>query len=255
MINAVDLLSYTPTQRKISITNQAGILATDNEIEVSRKLARVINTFIDDYFVLLIQNDQNNANGSVLDRENIGQKIDAEIASFRPLAIAELNKANPTRADLIRNAKNLYELAGASKLAGANKATRNLSTTMGLLWERVANISPYAVNPEIEFNLKIKGVDLISKNKQSNIVEYQQLKTKHDTLTGSQKGRSVSELEIHENPVFCACFSLGGWTFNDPNIPRISGPEFWNRIGIDYPTFEEKVKSLIVDLENVFIAL
>lgn len=255
MINAVNLLSCTPEQRKVRITNQAGILASDDEIETSRKLSRVINTFIDDYFGLLIRNDQNNTNGSVLNNANIGQEIDAEIALFRPIAVAKLNKTNPTQAELIRNAKNLYELAGASKLAGANKVTRNLSTTMGLLWERIANISPYAVNPEIEFNLKIKGVDLISKNKQTNVVEYQQLKTKHDTLTGSQKGRSVSELEIHDNPVFCACFSLGNWNFNDPNIPRISGAAFWSRIGIDYSTFEDRVKSLIVDLETVFISL
>jgi hypothetical protein len=255
MLNAADVLSSTPAQRKIIITNQAGILADDNEIEVSRKLSQVINTFIEDYINKIIQDDQNHTNGSTLSCLNVSQKIDDEIALFRPIAIGKLNKANPSRADLIRNAKNLYELAGASKLAGANKVTRNLSTTMGLLWERIANISPYAINPEIEFNLKIKGIDLISKNKQSNVIEYQQLKTKRDTLTGSQKGRSVSELEIHDNPVFCACFSLAGWTFNDPNIPRISGPEFWSRIGIDYSIFEEKVKFLFVDLENVFITL
>lgn len=255
MLNAVDIFSCTPAQRSMKITHQAGIFTSDNEIEASRKLSQVINTFIENYFNILIKNDQSNSAGSALSKSNIAQKIDDQIALFKPTAINELNRAMPSRTELIRNAKNLYELAGAEKLASANKATRNLSTTMGLLWERIANISPYAVNPEIEFNIKIKGVDLISKNKLTNVIEYQQLKTKHDTLTGSQKSRSVSELEIHENPVFCACFSLGAWTFNDPDIPRISGPAFWNRIGIDYSIFEDKVKSLFVDLEKVFIEL
>ena len=87
------------------------------------------------------------------------------------------------------------------------------------------------------------------------MIEYQQLKTQHNTLTGSQKSRSIQELEIHENPVFCASFTLGSWTFNHSSIPRISGVEFWNGIGIEYSTLEIKVKDLFMEFERVFISL
>ena len=131
-----------------------------------------------------------------------------------------------------------------------------LSTTMGLLWERLASISPYAINPEIEFNLKIKGIDLISLNVDTNEIEYQQLKTQHNTLTGSQKGRSVQELIIHDNPVFCACLANNSsWTFSHPDIPRVSGEDFWHRIGISYDVFLKSVQELVLELENEYIEI
>jgi len=255
MLSAVEVFNLGPEERKELIYSRSNVVAEDDEIEVSRKLSGVINSFAEGYFDLLNESDQSQANGSVLINENLSSAISSEIAAFKPLAVEELRRSTPNREQIVAAAKNIYELAGAVKLAGANKATRNLSTTMGLLWERIANISPHAINPEAEFNLKIKGVDLISRNIHNRNIEYQQLKTKRDTLTGSQKGRSVSELEIHDHPIFCTCFALGPWTFNDPNIPRVSGTEFWSRIGIDYSIFESLVKTLILELEDVFISL
>ena len=255
MLSAAQVFALSPEERKEIILEQAKLLTDDNDIEISRKISRVINSFSEDYFSLLQQSDATQKTGSTLFEGNFLEAIDREIQEFLPIATRELQRSTPDRDVIIKSPKNIYELAGAVKLAGANKATRNLSTTMGLLWERIANISPHAINPEIEFHLKIKGVDLISRNIENGNIEYQQLKTKRDTLTGSQKGRSVSELEIHENPVFCTCFSLGPWTFNDNNIPRVSGPEFWGRIGIDYSIFEMKVKQLVIDLELVFVRL
>ncbi|GAL33138.1 hypothetical protein JCM19240_6570 [Vibrio maritimus] len=121
-----------------------------------------------------------------------------KIDNFRPIAVKAINDTKAKVTNPETKPKNIYELAGAATLASANNITRNLSTKMGLLWERVASISPYAINTESEFGLKIKGIDLISLNISTGRVEYQQLKTKHDTLTGSQRERSVEELSIHE---------------------------------------------------------
>ena len=255
MLNSIEIFNATREQRGVLITQEANLLPNDSEIEQSQKLSQVINTFIESYFDLLIQNDLNRHSGSVLDSANISLEIDNIIISFRDIAIEQISRAVPDREDMMRDAKNLYELGGTSKLAGANKITRYLSTTMGLLWEKIANISPYTVNPESEFNIKIKGIDLITSNRITNLIEYQQLKTQHNTLTGSQRSRSVQELEIHENPVFCASFTLGNWTFNHSNIPRVSGAEFWNCIGIEYSLLEIKVKDLFMEFERVFISL
>lgn len=255
MILANTLFDLPADARKSEILNSAGIVVTDDELERSRKLAAVINGFVDDYFELAIEKDTNRDNGSVLLPDNLRESLSKEISVFKPLAITALRKSAPSRDTIIANPENVYQLAGAVKLSAANKATRNLSTTMGLLWERIANISPYAINPETEFNIKIKGVDLISQNMETGKIEYQQLKTQRNTLTGSQKGRSIAELSLHENPVFCACFSLGSWTFNHAEIPRISGEQFWQRIGIDYEIFERAVKDLMIDLEKIFVDL
>ncbi|MCL6272223.1 hypothetical protein M3P05_20075, partial [Sansalvadorimonas sp. 2012CJ34-2] len=87
------------------------------------------------------------------------------------------------------------------------------------------------------------------------VIEYQQLKTQQNTLTGSQKTRSVQELSIHDNPVFCACFPNNKWTFNHSSIPRVSGEEFWSRIGIPYDLVLEKVNALIIELEQEYVSL
>lgn len=255
MLDSVDMFNTTREQRGVLIVREANLLLNDTEIQKSQKLSQVINTFIESYFDLLIQDDLNRPSGSVLNASNISLEIDNVIRSFKGVAVEQISRSVPDREDMMRDAKNLYELGGTTKLAGANKVTRYLSTTMGLLWERIANISPYTINPESEFNIKIKGIDLITNNRITNVIEYQQLKTQRNTLTGSQKSRSVQELQIHENPVFCASFPLGSWTFNHSNIPRISGAEFWSGIGIDYTVLEHKVRNLFLEFENIFIEL
>ena len=46
-------------------------------------------------------------------------------------------------------------------LVTSNSVTRSLSTKMGILWEEIADISPYVIIPEFEFGIKIKGIDII----------------------------------------------------------------------------------------------
>jgi hypothetical protein len=149
--------------------------------------------------------------------------------------------------------ENLYNAAGATRLANANKVTRSLSTKMGHLWEVVSQLSPYAINPEAEFgNLKIKGVDIIALNYNTSELEYIQLKTKKDTLTAGQKSRVVNELKIHDNPVFCAAFDLGPWHFISKEVPRSSGEGYWRRIGMDYEMVKKYTYEMIGDLEEKY---
>ncbi len=255
MLKAEDIHELSVLQRKAAILKESLINAQDSAIEATEKTSNVINTFIKDYFDILSREDAAKKEGSILIGKNLQIAIAKEMDAFAPGAIRKLQGTLPTRDSLIASAKNPYELSGAVKLSFANKATRSLSTTMGLLWEKIANISPMAINPEIEFAITIKGIDLIARNIDTGEIEYQQLKTQRNTLTGSQTGRSVEELSIHENPVFCACFSLNSWTFNHHTIPRVSGEEFWRRIGIDYSIFEGEVKKLILNIEREYVSL
>lgn len=257
MINASEIYSLQPHHRRDAILSQAQASdGVSDDVEVARILSDVIDTFISEYIDIAINHDSNNPAGSVLHINNLEAAIDEELQDFLPVAIQSLQDALPTTEALVRSSKNIYELSGAVKLSFANKVTRTLSTTMGSLWERLAAISPYSVNPEAEFSLAIRGIDLISKNFDTGDIEYQQLKTQKNTLTGSQRGRSVSELIIHEHPVFCACFSTkGAWTFNHADIPRVAGEEFWARIGIDYDTLLNKATNLVTTLETKYISL
>jgi hypothetical protein len=257
MLTAQNIYAESRDRRKGLILQEVrNIEQGSSEIEKAREISRVLNTFLPEYFDLRISSDARQERGSVLSRENLSVAFDAEINRFKPTAINQLRSELPTREELLVSSKNLYEMAGAVKLSFANRATRNLSTTMGLLWERLASISPYAINTEIEFNIKVKGIDLIAKNMNTGVIEYQQLKTQHNTLTGSQKTRSVEELLLHDNPVFCACFANNSsWTFNHSEIARVSGEQFWSRIGIPYDLVLDKLRALILDLENEYISL
>ena len=140
-------------------------------------------------------------------------------------------------------------------MAFASNATRNISTKLGLLLEAIGGQSPYSVNTESEFGFKIKGVDLISKNKFTGVIEYQQLKTQKNTLTGSQKGRIVQELSIHDKPLVCASFDLNSWTFSHKTIERIAGNDFWSRIGLPFDTILKHTKKTMMTLEAEYIDL
>lgn len=226
----------------------------DSDLHTAYKYAQVLEGFIQDYILKAVEIDKNN--GSVLSKDQQEVAIKKAIDEFYPKALEELKKALPDKDKLKKNAKNLYEVAGARKLAFGNNATRTLSTTMGLLWEKLANISPYAINPEIEFGIKLKGVDAIYYDVNSHKIMYAQLKTQQNTLTGSQKSRSVSELLLHKNPAFCACFETkSSWTFSHNSIPRLLGREFWSKIGMDYDLVLGSVSNLILRLEDDYVKI
>ena len=162
MITANEVFRINVNEKKELIIGETENLDfMDSEIDKAMEISRVINTFLPEYFDLILNQDKSKNKGSILQPDNLNAAFSREIGQFKPLAIAELRSALPTEQALLRSSKNVYEMSGAVKLAFANKATRNLSTTMGLLWERLASISPYVINPEIEFNIKVKGIDLM----------------------------------------------------------------------------------------------
>lgn len=153
--------------------------------------------------------------------------IDEIFSTFYSDNIGELtNKAsNPTT--------NIYTISSCDLFARFNAITRKVSTKLGHIWELVANTSRVVILPEIEFGVKITGVDVITM--QEGIPYFTQIKTMEGTLTGSQVPRSREELKIQGNSLFVAAIDTGGrWTFNSPDTPRLRGDEYWRLIGIDY---------------------
>ena len=148
----------------------------------------------------------------------------------------------------LRN-QNLFEVANTVNLFLSNKYTRVISENLGHKLEDIATLSPKIINPETHFNFKIKGVDVIIY--ENFRFYFTQLKTKKDTLTGSQKPRSEMELGIHTNSRFVACLSLGSWTFNTdiPNIERLEGSQFWDKINIDYNSLIDNLSDSLQKIE------
>lgn len=251
MISAEEILSLTPAERKQRLLQDSNAYQARNEFERSQCLSNSINQFIEDYFKQTQYSDRENKIGSILEEFNIPDAIMHEINKFKPIAINEITLSISSK-NSQSPPGNIYELAGAHKLAGGNKTSRNLSTALNQLWHNIATISPYVVSPEQAFNIKLKGIDLIIHNTSNKNIEYIQLKTQQNTMTGSQKSRTIDELSIYSNPVFCTAFSLGIWTFNHDAIPRRSGNEFWQSIGIHYPTFERHTLALLQMLENEY---
>lgn len=253
MLTANSIWAANKTTRHDLIYAEAGIDNNDDGLKKAQKIAAVINIFIEEYFTLAITKDLEAPDGSVLKNAKQSQAIQCVVDEFRTNALKTLRSAFPNKTTMQEHPKNIYEFGGAFKLASANSITRSLSTAMGTCWETIANVSPHAINPELEFGLKITGIDLIAKNIYTNEIEYLQLKTQKNTLTGSQGPRSASELLLHEHPVFCAAFSFSQWTFSCKDVPRAAGKEFWNRIGMDYELVKAEVFPLIQKFEEEFI--
>ena len=225
-----------------------GSTAAERELDNARVLSGIINTVISDYINLKIVEDNSRTGGSILNPVNMEVELTRMMTEFAVETESSIDVLfSEMDSFLGADGRNIYELSGTRGLALSNKITRHISTKMGLLWERLASLSPYAINPEEEFgNLKIKGIDLIGLNSTTGTLEYMQLKTLKATLTGSQTGRSVTELNLHNDPVFCAALDAPrNWTFpNIPSIPRVSGAGFWSRIGMDY----QQVLRLAIEL-------
>lgn len=129
---------------------------------------------------------------------------------------------------------NIYQLSKATNLSAANAITRTYNTKLGLLWERIANLAPNVVSPELDFGFKIPEVDVIVLYKSS--LYYTQLKTQKNTLTGSQGKRTVNELTSFRHHWFVACIETdAAWTA-PKQLNRLLGRQFWSKIGINYET-------------------
>ena len=214
----------------------------ERELSQARDYSEILNIFIEDYIQLQINRDNDRDVGSVLENENLTTDIREALNEFFEEKVLNIFEADGN--------ENIFSMSAANNLHFANKVTRSLSTKLGNLWEIIASISPYAINPEEEFGFKIKGIDLIIVNRNTNALEYIQLKTTRGTLTGSQITRAGTELSIHQCPVFAAAFDITPWTFNHDTIPRVAGEQFWGRIGIDYDVVRSEVIRLISRIDD-----
>jgi len=152
-------------------------------------------------------------------------------------------------------ATNLFELVGATKLIRANQLSRVVSTQLGAAWEEIATLSSFAVSPELELGIKITGIDLIFV--EDGKLRHTQIKTQKNTLTGSQKDRSVSELLMHPHPLFAAAFDVANWTFppfKSCGVQRVAGEAFWSKLNIDYRQVIAAAQRCVLSLETKLFA-
>ncbi len=152
------------------------------------------------------------------------------------------------------NSKNLFDLVGARRLAGANKLSRLVSTHLGSAWEAMAAESHLALSTEREYGIRIQGVDIVILDGEN--LRHTQIKTQKNTLTGSQKDRSLEELRRHPHPLFAAAFDVANWTFPpfaSCNVERIAGRAFWTKLGVDYDVVFSAARNCLTRLDqNLF---
>lgn len=185
-----------------------------NPIERSFKLSQVLEEFLPYYF------------NNKADKTN---QLNTLFQSFQQRVLPELKA---TKIAAMNEEKNIYQMFDAPALSAANAITRTFSTKLGLFWEEVANLSPNVISSELDFDIKLVGVDSIILY--NNNIYYAQLKTQKNTLTGSQVPRAIEELGTYENSWIVACINNNcSWTYNG-RIPRLVGNEFWNKINISY---------------------
>ncbi|WP_414543252.1 hypothetical protein [Nostoc sp. CCY0012] len=255
---ADELIPLSVKERKALILHHASLIdvihIADEDLHTAYKYAKVISSIAPAYFQYQIAQDRQN--GSVLELDIQSQLISSKTEKFADDFIEWLKADFENKSAILDhhpNPRNLFELCGTKLLVTSNSVTRNLSTTMGSLWEQISNISPYIINPELEFGIKITGIDILLFSEVT--VKFAQLKTLKGTLTGSQSPRAKKELSVHDNPLFIAAFDLGRWTFNDPNIPRIAGQVFWNKIHMDYNLVENHVRTMLQKIDQAFTDL
>lgn len=219
----------------------------------SQAIKAEVDAFVEKFkksLVKVFQRDRDAIQDIADPLEELGDEVDDEDAMQIKLFETEsLKKSKSTSKP--PQIDNIFMLFDNRLLTISNAVTRSLSTATGHLCERLASISPYVVNPEIEFGLKITGVDLIIFV--DGIPEFTQMKTQRNTLTGSQQPRVKQELGIYDNSLFVAAFDVGSWTFKSDEIDRIAGMEFWQKIRMDYGLIESHVKDGFCKIEDAYV--
>lgn len=155
--------------------------------------------------------------------------------------------SNTKAAQIVRN---FYDLVEAPKLAEANRLSRLVSTHLGAAWEEMAALSHLAMRPEE----RILGVDIVLL--EGERLRHTQIKTQKNTLTGSQVTRSREELELHDFPLFAAAFGVANWTFNAPNIDRVTDGEFWDKkLGISHKLVRKVASQYVGEIEKALFKI
>jgi hypothetical protein len=213
------------------------------------QICRVLDEFILDYFA---------EPRSKISEPEIHESIERLFKEFKENILIKLLRE---KEDFIRISstrkkgfKNIFEFAQCQNLYLSNRYVNLISENLGHILEDIACISPCVFSPDKIINMKIKGVDLIIFNQ--GYLRYTQLKTKKDTLTGSQSDRSINELKIHQYSIFAAALDMGNsWTLSSTaarkhNISRIAGREFWSLLGLDYEIILHKLGKIVRQIEE-----
>jgi hypothetical protein len=257
-VQATRLIPLSIAARAQAIEEYASLVNVPAEInsELHRayQIATVLTPALPDFIRHQIQGDI--SQGSVLESDRQSIAIATECEQFAERFIALMSTLVRSPAEMESSPRNLYEMCGAAVFVESNSISRNLSTKMGDLWEKIVKISPYAVSPERDFGLKITGIDSIILCGGKGEPIFVQIKTQRNTLTGSQVTRSRRELELHQHQLFAAAFCTGGsWTFSSTSIPRVCGAEFWTMVELDYELLKFYVKQMILKIQAAYIAL
>lgn len=204
---------------------------SSNPIEASGKMSKILEQILPSF---------------ISEKPHRENEMEALFETFKRNHFTELKR---NVSEKVNSNDNLYNMFNAQALSGANSVTRTLSTKLGLFWEDIANLSSNVVSPEIEFSIKLKGVDAIIYN--NGQVHFAQMKTQRNTLTGSQAGRSTSELSVYEHSLFVACIANdSSWTYGGP-IKRIVGKPFWDLCNLDYGRILKNTGILIQEAEDL----
>ncbi|NEO87662.1 MAG: hypothetical protein F6J87_25895 [Spirulina sp. SIO3F2] len=255
-LQASDLIPLSPSARAQLVLETIDSVKVPrkvrSELHLAYKISTVLTPALPDFIQHQIQIDA--AQGTVLERIAQSNAIAAECDQFSNQFINSVPGLVRSKAEREAAPSNLYEMAGADLFTVSNSISRKLSTAMGSLWERIADISPYSISPERDFHLKITGVDSIIMSHGSGLPTFVQIKTQRNTLTGSQSNRSKTELKLHDNRLFAAAFCTGGsWTFSGSGIRRVCGADFWELLGLDYETLESHVKQMILKIQTAYM--
>ncbi len=256
-VQAIQLIPLSVSARSQLIAEYANMVNVpaelNSDLHRAYQIAAVLTPALSGFIQHQIQVDI--AQGSVLESDRQSAAIATECEQFADRFIASMPTLVRSPEEMELNPRNLYELCGAAVFIESNSISRQLSTRMGELWEKIVRISPSAVSPEQDFGLKITGIDIVIWCQQTQSPVFSQLKTTRGTLTGSQVPRSRSELGLHKHSLFAAAFCLGKWTFSSPNIRRVCGAEFWSMAGLDYELLKFHVKQTILKIQSAYVEL
>ncbi|MDJ0844419.1 hypothetical protein [Crocosphaera sp.] len=213
------------------------------------QIARTLDNYLEDYFKIHSQSQS---------ISNFDQEIDKILDQF----IKEVINGTYQEKDKFRKGsnikkkkfKNIFEFSKSENLYLSNIYTRFISENLGHKLEDIANLSNNVYVPDKELGISIKGIDLIIYDQ--GLIKYTQLKTKKDTLTGSQKDRSIAELSIHPYSIFAAALNMGNSltvskkSVENYNIEVLVGNSFWSLINLDYDLILNKIAKAIKLLDK-----
>ncbi|WP_017293341.1 hypothetical protein [Geminocystis herdmanii] len=225
------------------------IVPEDQELRNAYQIARILDKYLPDYFRSVNQ---------PLTLTEIEQKIDKILVKFKEEVLITLSQEKEKfRKEIKENKtsfKNIFEFAGCENLYLSNLYTRFISENIGHKLEDIGGIATNVFLPDKELDIKIKGIDLIIFHEEK--IKYTQLKTKKDTLTGSQSSRSINELKIHPFSIFAVALDMGNsWTINKAicekyNIERLAGESFWSLLNLDYNLILNKLAKTIKEIDK-----